>query len=574
MAHKNIPIMKKSFLFIACSLLLVSCGHKTGQQPAACPTVIEIIGTDSLLSLEALESLVQTGGLEINAYRWKNHWALYGVFPRPEEIQKQIEQAYPQAVVRWYDRPFYVFDRRQCDNGQAQRWEHTLMTANLTADTVLQQEYMEYHTRQSELFPEVAQGFCKADFQQLLVFRNGRQLMLVISIPEGESLNHLNPKTTENNPRADEWNEMMTQYQEGIEGASPGETWVTFDPVFENGASDKVPTSIPNPIDSIAVHSKRTADNTVPTKLSQTDTDDWTLMLLSLIAAVTGIVSVFLAWKTVSNTQKTVNAVQKETEQMQIKKEFQAKLFVDLIRHLYRNKVCICATLWKLKQHGFGKKYPSEEHLLKLKILPEDLRLDRFDNTPTHYDVLHELELKFRNFNYEVDVTLEHLKIKKLKDEQKIRDLSVLEFKQQLLSIDIVNVMRKLGLFAVAIELDNQQNPQNETSPSEIKLVPGKPYPWKSESEKTELLEFLNAVNRKLIDTHKRYEINNPTNNHAIQGIEREAKDEEKGLPDRRYYDDVLGLTQILDDDIRGEIPKIYLIEFPASAGRKKSVDK
>ena len=75
-------------------------------------------------------------------------------------------------------------------------------------------------------WPEVAKGFCAASFQQLLVFRNGRQLMLVISIPKGESLDELNPKTTENNPRVNDWNELMKKYQEGIPGTAQDEVWV------------------------------------------------------------------------------------------------------------------------------------------------------------------------------------------------------------------------------------------------------------------------------------------------------------------------------------------------------------
>jgi hypothetical protein len=48
----------------------------------------------------------------------------------------------------------------------------------------------------------------------------------VISIPKGESLDKLNPKTTENNPKMDEWNRMMKKYQQGIDGTKKGETWV------------------------------------------------------------------------------------------------------------------------------------------------------------------------------------------------------------------------------------------------------------------------------------------------------------------------------------------------------------
>ena len=55
--------------------------------------------------------------------------------------------------------------------------------------------------------------------------------MLIISIPKGKKLDDLNPKTTENNPRVDEWNSMMKKYQEGIEGSKPDEVWVFFKPM-------------------------------------------------------------------------------------------------------------------------------------------------------------------------------------------------------------------------------------------------------------------------------------------------------------------------------------------------------
>jgi hypothetical protein len=52
--------------------------------------------------------------------------------------------------------------------------------------------------------------------------------MLVISIPKGESLDKLNPLTTKNNPRVNDWNNLMKKYQEGIEGTKKGEVWVLF----------------------------------------------------------------------------------------------------------------------------------------------------------------------------------------------------------------------------------------------------------------------------------------------------------------------------------------------------------
>ena len=122
---------------------------------------------------------------------------------------------------------FYEFNRQHCDDKNiAKDWDHILLTCNLVADATLQQEYLNYHATQFERWPEISKGFCNASFQQLLIFKNGRQLVLVISIPKGESLDKLNPKTTENNPKVDEWNKIMGKYQEGIPGTKPKETWV------------------------------------------------------------------------------------------------------------------------------------------------------------------------------------------------------------------------------------------------------------------------------------------------------------------------------------------------------------
>ncbi|MDR1518104.1 MAG: hypothetical protein LBS52_08445 [Dysgonamonadaceae bacterium] len=128
---------------------------------------------------------------------------------------------------------------------------------------------------------------------------------------------------------------------------------------------------------------------------------------------------------------------------------------LDLIRHLYRNKVVVCTLRWKLNEkekvarkltEKYNLYYPSEEHLLKLKMLPEDLRLDRFENAPEHYDMLHKLELYFRNYNVEIDVALDHLKSKNLSVEVKDRDLDTLEFKSGFLTAEIDKLMLDLKL--------------------------------------------------------------------------------------------------------------------------------
>jgi hypothetical protein len=113
---------------------------------------------------------------------------------------------------------------------------------------------------------------------------------------------------------------------------------------------------------------------------------------------------------------------------------------------LYNNKVVACAIRWKLADLGFDVCYPSEELLLKMKVLPEDLRLDRFDTSPGHYGQLHKLRLLFRHYTIEVDVALQHLKTRNLPRSVKMGDLFAIEYKSQLLTERIRDLMECTGL--------------------------------------------------------------------------------------------------------------------------------
>ncbi|MEI6949217.1 L-rhamnose mutarotase [Paraflavisolibacter sp. H34] len=220
-----------SGLFVSCNVLSSSRSAEgpEGAGAAQDPVLIEVTSAaSSKMASEALLSACrQLGVPHMNVFQWNNHTVLYGNLNNPEEVRSQLARALPKAEIKLYTDPFYEFNRKRCgDTNTAREWDHILLTANLVKDTALQREYLDYHVTQFQQWPEVSNGFCKASFQQLLLFKSGRQLMLVISIPKGESLDELNPKTTENNPRVDDWNALMKKYQEGISGTKPGEVWV------------------------------------------------------------------------------------------------------------------------------------------------------------------------------------------------------------------------------------------------------------------------------------------------------------------------------------------------------------
>lgn len=219
--------MKSKFLnVIAVFLTLTACnGIKTDI-----PTVIELVDFDYHFSTDDLVKFSSENNIPSQSiYQWQNHWVIFDKKNDAEKIVLKLEKQFPRLKIKTYGNPFYNFNREQITKDKpAKEWEHIIMTADLVSDTTMQNEYMEYHKTQFEKWPEISKGFCNADFQQLLVYRSERQLMLVISIPKGKTLDELNPKTTENNPRVDEWNKIMAKYQEGIEDAPKGTTWVAF----------------------------------------------------------------------------------------------------------------------------------------------------------------------------------------------------------------------------------------------------------------------------------------------------------------------------------------------------------
>ena len=199
------------------------------------PVVLEIItGNKDTIDVKRLQEVLLQNKVDPGAlYQWSNHYVVFAKVQDVFVLRSRVQAAFPAVMVKTYFEPFYEFNRSYCagSTGVAKEWDHIILTASLVEDITLQKEYLDYHATQFEKWPEVAKGFCNASFQQLLLYRNDRQLMLIISIPKGENLDKLNPKTTENNPRVDEWNSRMKKYQEGISGTKKGETWVFLQPL-------------------------------------------------------------------------------------------------------------------------------------------------------------------------------------------------------------------------------------------------------------------------------------------------------------------------------------------------------
>lgn len=216
-------------LFMLLNITQLSDAAATGK-----PLLVIVEVTSSVRQrpdAHQLAPLLKSGEIPAGSvYQWHNHLAVYGFILQPERLKTALEKLYPHCIVKIFQHPYYDFDRTRCCGGAdiARNWDNILLSADLVADPKMQRQYLEMHAGQFKHWPDVAKGFCNADFQQLLGFKNGRRLILVISIPKGKTLDELNPKTTENNPQMVQWNAMMKKYQVGLPGTKPGEVWVFF----------------------------------------------------------------------------------------------------------------------------------------------------------------------------------------------------------------------------------------------------------------------------------------------------------------------------------------------------------
>lgn len=167
--------------------------------------------------------------------------------------------------------------------------------------------------------------------------------------------------------------------------------------------------------------------------------------LLAILSVAISIFSFAVAFLTYSSQRKTELAVKEKTSIDLLSDKPYIQILKDIIRHLYRNKVCCEAIRVKLEDIDY-KGYPSEEHLLKLKVMPRDLHLEKFNNEEDKYRKLHELDLLLRNYNTEIDVAMEHLKSAGLDVPTKQRDMDTLGFKPGYLTDRIIKLMATLNI--------------------------------------------------------------------------------------------------------------------------------
>lgn len=119
---------------------------------------------------------------------------------------------------------------RHEDPKKVQALEDKVFVVNIVHDSLKLKEYLHYH---QQIWPQVEAGFKKAGYQKIVLYRYDYLLVMKITVPVGADLGEMGKLAEASDPRCAEWNKLMNNYQQGVAGTSPGQTWVEATPFYE-----------------------------------------------------------------------------------------------------------------------------------------------------------------------------------------------------------------------------------------------------------------------------------------------------------------------------------------------------
>lgn len=90
-------------------------------------------------------------------------------------------------------------------------------------------EYKDYH---KNIWPEITKSIKDSGIEVLDIYCLGNRLFMIIEANEGFSFDEKS-KNDANNPKVQEWEELMWKFQKALPWAKPGEKWMLMEKIFE-----------------------------------------------------------------------------------------------------------------------------------------------------------------------------------------------------------------------------------------------------------------------------------------------------------------------------------------------------
>ncbi|MFN8357794.1 MAG: L-rhamnose mutarotase [Spirosomataceae bacterium] len=103
------------------------------------------------------------------------------------------------------------------------------LALDLKNDPALIAEYEAYH---QQVWPEILQSIRDSGIEQMQIYRIGNRLFMIMETAESFSFERKSQMDA-HNPKVQEWETLMWNYQQALPMANPGEKWLLMDKIFE-----------------------------------------------------------------------------------------------------------------------------------------------------------------------------------------------------------------------------------------------------------------------------------------------------------------------------------------------------
>ena len=103
------------------------------------------------------------------------------------------------------------------------------LTLDLRDDPKLIAEYKRYHEK---IWPEITRSIKDAGILDLEIYMHGRRMFMILGVDESFSFEK-KAQADRENPKVQEWENLMCKFQKALPEARPGEKWLLMERIFK-----------------------------------------------------------------------------------------------------------------------------------------------------------------------------------------------------------------------------------------------------------------------------------------------------------------------------------------------------
>ena len=102
-------------------------------------------------------------------------------------------------------------------------------TLDLKDDPALIAEYHKYHEK---IWPEITESIRNSGIEDMEIYLLGTRMLMIMEVNEKFSF-EAKAKADRENPKVQEWEELMWKFQKSLPQAQPGEKWLLMERIFK-----------------------------------------------------------------------------------------------------------------------------------------------------------------------------------------------------------------------------------------------------------------------------------------------------------------------------------------------------